>query len=51
MGYARIIGGGPDGRYSIELDYGSGQKTALLDALSTLLAKIDTAISANTPPA
>ena len=46
MGYARIIGGGPNGRYSIELDYGSDTKSALLAALSALLARIDSAIAA-----
>jgi hypothetical protein len=42
MGYARIITGGEDGRYTIEVDYGAATKTALLDALSTLLASLDT---------
>lgn len=47
MGYARILSGGPDGRYSIELDYGQSYKTALLAALSVLLAQLDTAIAQN----
>lgn len=45
MGYARILSGGPDGRYSIELDYGADQKAALLTALNELLARIDNAIA------
>jgi hypothetical protein len=45
VSFARILGGGPDGRYTIELDYGEDQKAALLNALSTLLARLDSAIA------
>ncbi len=46
MGYAKIISGGPAGRYTIELDYGASTRTALLTALNTLLAQLDNSISA-----
>lgn len=45
MGYAKILGGGEDGRYTIELDYGAATKAATLAALTELLAKIDTGIA------
>jgi hypothetical protein len=45
MGYARIISGGPDGRYTIELDYGQSTRDALLAATNSLLAQLDVAIS------
>jgi hypothetical protein len=41
MGYAKILSGGPTGRYSIELDYGSTNKTAGLAALNALLVRLD----------
>jgi len=41
MGYARIVSGGADGRYVIELDYGAATKTAYLEALSVALARND----------
>jgi hypothetical protein len=46
MGYARIISGGPSGRYTVELDYGQSTRTQLLAAVTQLLAQIDNAISA-----
>ena len=30
MGYAKIVGGGPDGRYTIEVDSGETERLALL---------------------
>lgn len=41
MGYARIISGGPDGRYTIELDFGDATLQAIQDALSGGLATLD----------
>jgi hypothetical protein len=41
MGYARVVSGGPDGRYVIALDYGEDTKTQVLQALAALLAQID----------
>jgi hypothetical protein len=46
MGYARIISGGPTGRYAIELDYGAANKTAALAGLTTLLERLDADILA-----
>lgn len=46
MGYARIVSGGPDGRYTIDLDYGQAQKDALQAASSALLAQLDASIAA-----
>ena len=45
MGYARIISGGPTGRYTAELDYGSSTRTLLLNATNTLVAQLDNAIA------
>lgn len=45
MGYARIISGGPTGRYTVELDYGSSTRTLLLSATNTLVARLDAAIA------
>jgi len=45
MGYARILGGGEDGRYTIEMDYGASTKASAMEALNALLAKIDTGIA------
>ena len=45
MGYARIISGGPTGRYTVELDYGSSTRTLLLNATNTLVARLDNAIA------
>lgn len=44
MGYARIVSGGPTGRYTIEVDYGQNVKDAVLGALSILLSNINTEI-------
>jgi hypothetical protein len=44
MGYARIVSGGTDGRYTIEVDYGSGTKAAVLAALGAHLANVDAQI-------
>lgn len=41
MGFARILGGGPTGRYSIELDWGSATRTAVLGALGVRVADLD----------
>lgn len=41
MGKARIISGGPTGRYTIEMDYGSAIKTAAVAALATVSARVD----------
>lgn len=46
MGYARILSGGPDGRYSIELDYGAATRTALIAALNALVASITVKLDA-----
>ncbi len=46
MGYARIVSGGPTGRYVIELDYGAANKTEALAALTTVLARIEADILA-----
>lgn len=45
MGYARIISGGEDGRYRIELDYGNATRLALLTAINGVIAKIDAALN------
>lgn len=45
MGDAVIVSGGPNGRYTIEMDFGSEKKAGILDALSQLLGKIDTDIA------
>lgn len=44
MGYARILGGGEDGRYSIELDYGEATRQALLTSITSVIASIDAAL-------
>lgn len=44
MGYARIVSGGPTGRYTIEVDYGQNVKDAVLGALSILLSNINAEI-------
>lgn len=41
MGYARIVSGGTDGRYVIELDYGESSRVALVAGLGSLLAKLE----------
>ena len=41
MGYARIISGGADGRYRIELDYGEATRQGLVTAISGVIATID----------
>jgi hypothetical protein len=46
MGFARILSGGPDGRYTIELDWGQETKDTVLQALSALLAKLDVDLGA-----
>lgn len=45
MGYARIIGGGPKGRYTIELDYGEATRAALLGALDVAIAGLTLKLS------
>jgi hypothetical protein len=45
MGYAKILCGGPTGRYSIERDDGSTTKTAGLAALNALLVRLDNDIN------
>jgi hypothetical protein len=44
MGFAKIIGGGTAGRYTIELDWGKATKDALLASLSGILAQLDVQI-------
>lgn len=39
MGVCKILGGGADGRYQIELDFGSAQKAALLAAINAAINK------------
>lgn len=39
MGYCLITGGGEDGRYDIELDFGKAQKDSILAALTTAINK------------
>ena len=39
MGYARVISGGPLGRYTIEIDYGSSTRTAILAAADAAIAQ------------
>jgi hypothetical protein len=41
LGFARIISGGPTGRYTVELDYGDAMRTAALTAINQQLLKID----------
>ncbi len=41
MGWARIIEGGPTGRYTIELDWGESTRTAVLAALGARVADLD----------
>jgi len=41
MGWARIVSGGPTGRYSIELDWGQSTRTTVLAALTARLAALD----------
>lgn len=41
MGYCLITGGGTDGRYDIELDFGKAQKDAILAALTSAINKND----------
>lgn len=46
MGYAQIIGGGTDGRYTIKLDWGESTKAALLAALGAEQARLQAALAA-----
>lgn len=39
MGYCKILSGGADGRYSVELDFGEAQKSAILSALNAAINK------------
>lgn len=41
MGYCKILSGGTDGRYNIELDFGEAQKDAIMAALNTAINKND----------
>lgn len=41
MGFATIVSGGADGRYTVSMDYGSATQTAVLAALSLQLAQLD----------
>jgi hypothetical protein len=41
MGSARIISGGPEGRYVVELDFGAAKRDAIVAALEESLAKIE----------
>ncbi len=40
MGLAKIIGGGPDGRYTVNVDYGQASRAANIAALDTQEAKL-----------
>ncbi len=42
MGYAKVLSGGPTGRYTIELDWGKETRDAVLAALSVALGNLDT---------
>lgn len=44
MGYALITGGGPDGRYTVQLDYGEARRLALVAALQSKLVRVDKSI-------
>jgi hypothetical protein len=48
MGYAKILGGGEDGRYDIELDFGKDAKDQILAALGQLLSQTSLAIGVAT---
>lgn len=41
MGRARIISGGPNGRYVVDLDYGEAQRVALVAAVQQQIVRID----------
>lgn len=45
MAYARIISGGPTGRYTVELDYGESLRLAALAATTVRLSQLDTQIA------
>jgi len=45
MAYARIISGGPTGRYTVELDYGESLRLAALAATTARLSQLDTQIA------
>lgn len=45
MGWATIVSGGPDGRYTISIDYGTETRDAILSALNTLGASLDIQIA------
>jgi hypothetical protein len=46
MGYAVITGGGTDGRYDIELDFGESTRVALLNTANAVLVALDAKIVA-----
>jgi hypothetical protein len=46
MGYAIVNGPGPDGRYTLSLDFGESQRQALIAALNEALARVDEKIPA-----
>lgn len=45
MGTAEIIDGGPDGRYTIRLDFGESERIALIDAFTQAVAQLDIKIA------
>jgi hypothetical protein len=45
MGYAKVIGGGALGRYTIELDYGASTRTAILAAINANVAALNVRLS------
>lgn len=45
MGFARILSGGTNGRYSIEIDYGEATRQGLLTSITAVIASIDSAIA------
>lgn len=45
MGYAQIIGGGPEGRYTARLDFGDAQRLRIVAALEQKLATTNTKIT------
>lgn len=44
MGYATIVSGGTDGRYTIALDYGEATRVALLAAVSSVAESLSTRV-------
>lgn len=47
MGYALIVGGGTDGRYTIEIDIGEAQRTALVEKFTERAAEAQAKLAAS----